>query len=125
MADIGNLTGLSIRPNQDLSTADIEHQSKQTIQGALPASLAPMPTLEQSHLVGGMAQTSDRLRLETLGKPSSTGIQVKYLSSALERLKLPSQGHPFSNMEAQMGPILTKHFQYMKQIVSELSHGRT
>ncbi|MEI6806350.1 MAG: hypothetical protein WCK49_07595 [Myxococcaceae bacterium] len=125
MADIGNLTGISIRPNQDLSTADIEHQSKQTIQGALPASLAPQPTLAQAHLVGGMAQISDRLRLETLGQPSSTGVQVKYLSSALERLKLPSQGHKFANIEAQMEPILTKHFQYMRQIMSELSHGRT
>ena len=122
MADITNLTGLSVRPSQDLSMADIDLQSN---KHSLSASVAPLPTLAQAYLVGSLAKTSDRLRLETAGQPSSTGVQVKYLSSALERLKKPSEGHPFSKIEAQMEPILTKHFQYMRQIMSELSHGRT
>lgn len=124
MADIGNVTGLSIRPGVDVSTADIEQLSKPMTQGALPASLAPQRTLEQYQLVGGVAQTSDRLRLEPQGNWGSTQMQMRNLASLLTRVPELSE-HPFASKVREAAPILKRHLQYMRQITSELSHGRT
>ncbi len=119
MAEVGNI-GLPVLSTQDLHQAEIE-QSKPTIQGALPASLAPQPTLEQHQIIGGVAQTSDRLRLEAAGKFNSTQYQVTHLSSVLMRLNRPSEGHPFSPIEAKMKPILEQHYKNLNNILSRLT----
>lgn len=116
-------SGLPAVSTQDLRQAEIE-QSKPTIQGALPASLAPQPTLEQYQLVGGVAQTSDRLRLEPLGKWGPTQMQIRNLASLLTRVPELSD-HPFASRVIAAAPLLKQHLQYMRQITSELSHGRT
>ena len=125
MADIGNLTGLSVRPNQDLSTADIEHLTKPATQGALPASLAPLPTSAQHEIVGSSSKTSESLRLEVSGKLTSTGYQHRQITSVLKRLSQPAQGHPFAKIEAQMTAVLRPYLNSMNQILSGLTHGRT
>ena len=124
MADIGSVTGLSIRPGVDVSTADIEQMSKPMTQGALPAALAPQPTNEQSQLVGGVAQMSDHLRLEPLGKWGATPKHARNLASVLKRMPEPSD-HPFSGKVLDAVPILRRCLDYMRQITSEFGHGRT
>lgn len=123
MADIGSVTGLSIRPGVDVSTADIENLSKPT-QGALPAAVAPQRTNEQYQLVGGVAQTSEQLRLELLGKWGPTQVQIRNLASVLKRVPEPSD-HRFARKVIDASPILNRYLQYMRQITSELGHGRT
>ncbi len=125
MADIANLTGLSVRQTQDLSTADIEHQTKPSIQGSLPASLAPLSTRAQHEIVGSSSKTSESLRLETKGKLTSTGYQHRHVSSVLERLGRSAEGHPFAKIEAQMASVLKVYQNSMNQILSGLTHGRT
>jgi hypothetical protein len=125
MADIANLTGLSVRGNQDISAADIEHLTKPTTQGALPASLAPLPTSAQHEIVGSTSKTSESLRLETRGKLTSTGNQHRHVSKVLERLSQSAQGHPFAKIEAQMTAVLKPYLDSMNRILSELTHGRT
>ena len=125
MADIGSITGLSVQQTQDLSTADIEHQAKPSIQGALPASLAPLSTRAQHEIVGSSSKSSESLRLETQGKLTSTGYQARQVSSVLERLGRPAEGHPFAKIEAQMTAVLKPYLNSMNQILSGLTHGRT
>src|SRR3989338_7424008 len=96
----------SLSSPQDLHQAEIE-QSKPVIEGALPASLAPLATPEQFHMIGTRPTgSSDTLRLAPVGEFKSVHLQTVNLGQVLKRLKAPDEGHPFSSIEAKMGPIL-------------------
>ena len=122
MAERISGTGVSsLSSPQDLHQAEIE-QSKPVIQGALPASLAPLSTPEQFHTIGtGATGSSDALRLAPPGEFKSVHFQTVNLGQVLKRLQAPSEGHPFSNIEAKMGPILKDQHDNLQSILARLT----
>ncbi|MEI6791484.1 MAG: hypothetical protein WCK42_09920 [Myxococcaceae bacterium] len=121
MADIGNVTGLLVRPNSDMSLADVEHQSKPLIQGALPASLAPLSTPEQFRTIGTSFGSSDNLRLAPHGQLKSAHAQTVHLAQVFKRLQASSEGHPFAEKEQEIHDVLKPVYEGLRSILARLT----
>lgn len=121
MADIGNVTGLLVRPNSDMSLADVEHQSKPVIQGSLPASLAPLSTPEQFRTIGTSFGSSDHLRLAAPGQFKSAHTQTVHLAQVFKRLQASSQGHPFAEKEQEILHVLKPVYESLRSILTRLT----
>lgn len=127
MADIGNLTGLSVTPHLDAaatSEATAAAQQQLTTKNMLNPVASPLPNFDHFRTTGAAATGSDSLRLGPPGKWGPTQIQMTNLASALKRFEQPAE-HRFSGVAEKAIPILKKQHQFMIQMASGFTYGRT